>query len=162
MSLDKDGNTVGADESMNPEYLEITIDKFILRVKNNLRYSPGHVWIGEENQQYVVGLTDYAQRKGGDILFIEFTKEKSLIKAGDPIATYETIKAVLDVPAPFDCEIAATNDALENQPEFMNEDPYGEGWLAHVKPVKPDSVETLLTPERYFELMKKEAESIVS
>ena len=144
---------------MNPEYIEAAVDKFILRVKKGLRYSPDHVWIGEETQQYKVGLTDYAQRRGGDIVFIEFPRANGIIKVGDPIASYETIKAALEVAAPFDCELVDCNRALEEQPELMNEDPYGAGWVARVKPADPESVEALLTPDSYFELMKEEAEN---
>jgi glycine cleavage system H protein len=144
---------------MNPEYLEAAIDKFILRVKNGLRYSPDHVWIRDENQQYVVGLTDYAQRRGGDIVFLEFPSANGPVKAGEPVASYETIKTALEVTAPFDCEIVDCNRALEEQPELMNEDPYGAGWVVRVKPADPESVQALLSPERYFELMKEEAEN---
>jgi len=150
-----------ADEGgiMRPEYIETTIGKFILRVKRGLRYSGEHVWVSEENQQYCVGLTDYAQRRGGDIIFIEFPSANGLVKAGEPLALYETIKAALEVAAPFDCEIVDRNYDLEDQPESMNEDPYGAGWVARVKPADPESVEALLSPERYFELMKEEAEN---
>jgi glycine cleavage system H protein len=143
---------------MSHEYMEAAIDKFVLRVKKGLRYSADHVWISEENQQCVVGLTDYAQRRGGDIVFLEFPTAKGLVKAKEPIANYETIKAVLEVTAPFDCEIVDCNRALEDRPELMNEDPYGAGWVARVKPANPESVEALLPPHRYFELMKEEAE----
>jgi glycine cleavage system H protein len=147
---------------MSPEYLEATIDKFILRVKKGLRYSVDHVWVSEENQQYLLGLTDYAQRIGGDIVFIEFMRIGSLIKAGEPLALYETIKAALEVPAPFDCEIVDRNQSLEDQSEFLNDDPYGEGWVVRVKPVDPESIKALLSPESYFELMKEEAEKAIS
>ncbi len=143
---------------MSPEYLEATIDKFILRVKKGLRYSADHVWVSEENQQYMVGLTDYAQRRGGDIVFLEFPSTDGVVEAGDAIARYETIKAALEVAAPFDCEIVVCNRALEEQPELVNEDPYGAGWVARVKPANPEGVKELLPPERYFELMKVEAE----
>ncbi len=146
---------------MNPEYIEATIDKFILRVKKGLRYSTDHVWVGEENQRYFVGLTDYAQRRGGDIIFIEFPSANGLVKAGEPLALYETIKAALEVAAPFDCEIVDRNQSLEDQPEFLNDDPYGEGWVVRVKPVNPESVKVLLSPESYFELMKEEAEKAI-
>ena len=145
---------------MSPEYMEATIDKFILRVKRGLRYSADHVWVSEENQQHLVGLTDYAQRRGGDIVFLEFTIADGLVKAGEPVARYETIKAALEVTAPFDCEIADCNRALEEQPELVNEDPYGAGWVARVKPADPESVKSLLSSERYFELMEEEAESV--
>jgi glycine cleavage system H protein len=147
---------------MSPEYLEATIDKFILRVKKGLRYSVDHVWVSEENQQYLLGLTDYAQRIGGDIVFIEFMRIGSLIKAGEPLALYETIKAALEVPAPFDCEIVDRNQSLEDQSEFLNDDPYGQGWVVRVKPVDPESIKALLSPESYFELMKEEAEKAIS
>jgi glycine cleavage system H protein len=146
---------------MTPEYLEATIDKFILRVKKGIRYSADHVWVREENQQYLVGLTDYAQRIGGDIVFIEFMGAGSLIKTGEPLALYETIKAALEVAAPFDCEIVDSNHDLEDQPEFLNDDPYREGWVVRVKPVDPESVKALLSPESYFKLMKEEAEKAI-
>jgi glycine cleavage system H protein len=145
---------------MSPEYMEATIDKFILRVRKGLRYSADHVWVREENQQCVVGLTDYAQRRGGDIVFLEFPSADGLVKAGEPVARHETIKAALEVMAPFDCEIVDCNRALEEQPELVNEDPYGAGWVARLKPADPESVEVLLSPERYFELMKEEAEGV--
>jgi glycine cleavage system H protein len=144
---------------MSPEYIEARIDKFILRVKKGLRYSADHVWVGEDNQRYCVGLTDYAQRRGGDIIFIEFHSANGLVKAGEHLALYETIKAALEVAAPFDCEMVDCNIALEERPELMNEDPYGAGWVARVKPADPESFEALLSPERYFELMKEEAEN---
>jgi glycine cleavage system H protein len=143
---------------MNPEYMEARIDKFILRVKKGLRYSADHVWVSEENGKCVVGLTDYAQRRGGDIVFLEFPSADGLIKAGEPVARYETIKAALEVAAPFDCNIVDCNRALQEQPEQVNEDPYGSGWVARVKPADPESIKSLMPPERYFELMKEEAE----
>lgn len=143
---------------MSSEFLETTIDKFLLRVKKSLRYSSDHVWVNKEGQHYSLGLTDYAQRKGGDIIFLEFPSTEGIVTAGGSIAHYETIKAVLDVKAPFDCEIIDLNHTLEAQPELINEDPYGAGWVARVKPINPESVETLLSPEKYFELMKKAEE----
>ena len=142
--------------------LEMIIDKFILKVKRDMRYSQDHVWVKEENQYCSLGLTDYAQRKGGDIVFLEFKRREGVIKEGDSVALYETIKAALDVPAPFDHKIVELNSILEEQPELINEDPYGAGWIARVKPVNPESPNTLLSPENYFELMKKLASSVTT
>jgi glycine cleavage system H protein len=147
---------------MSSQFLETTIDKFILRVKKDLRYSNDDVWVKKENGRYSLGLTDYAQRRGGDIVFLEFQSTESIIEAGGLIASYETIKAALDVKAPFDCGIIDKNHILAEQPELINEDPYGEGWIAHVKPVNPESFEALSSPEEYFELMKKKAEAALS
>ena len=147
---------------MSSQFLETTVDKFILRVKKGLRYSNDDVWVKKENGRYALGLTDYAQRRGGDIVFIEFQSTESIIEAGGLIASYETIKAALDVKAPFDCEIIESNHVLEEQPELINEDPYGAGWIARVNPINPESFEALLSPERYFELMKEKAEAASS
>ena len=137
------------------KFLETTIDKFILKVKLGLRYSNDHVWV-EENEGYsVLGLTDYGQRKGGDIIFMEFPSEEGILSVGDPVANYETIKAVLEVKAPFDSEILELNNKLVEQPELVNEDPFGAGWIVKVKPLDRNSFDSLLTPEKYLELMKK-------
>jgi len=133
---------------------KITIDKFLLVVKGDLRYSKDHVWVKKENEHCMLGLTDYAQRKGGDIVFLKFEDRDSLIKEGEPVALYETIKAALQVSAPFNHEILELNSILENQPELINEDPYGKGWIARVKPQNQKSINTLLSPEKYLELIK--------
>jgi glycine cleavage system H protein len=146
---------------VSSDFLETTVDKFVLRVKIGLMYSRDHVWARREDEHCLLGLTDYAQRRGGDIVFLEFSGAEGMIRAGEPFASYETIKAALDAKAPFDCEIAELNRALEDRPELINEDPYGAGWIARVKPVDPESVDSLLSPDEYFELMKKETEDSV-
>ena len=142
---------------MNSGFLEATVDKFILRVKWGLRYSRDHVWVEGGEQGCSLGITDYAQRKDGDIVFIELLPTEGVVEAGNPVALYETIKAALEVAAPFDCEVVEVNQALNERPELMNEDPYGEGWVARVEPVNRGDLEALLSPEEYFELMKEEA-----
>jgi glycine cleavage system H protein len=139
---------------MSSECLDLTIDKFLLRVRRGLRYSRDHVWV-EEGPVCSLGLTDYAQRKGADIVFLEYPRTEGVIEQGEPVALYETIKAALEVKAPFDCEIVETNRALEGRPELVNEDPYGEGWIARVRPLEPESVGGLLSPEEYLELMRE-------
>jgi glycine cleavage system H protein len=134
--------------------LEITIDKFLLVVKGDLRYSKDHVWVKIENEHCILGLTDYAQRKGGDIVFLKFEDRSGLIKEGEPVALYETIKAALNVSAPFNHQILELNSILEDQPELINEDPYGKGWIARVKPENQKSLNALLSPENYLELIK--------
>jgi glycine cleavage system H protein len=140
---------------MIPEFLETTIDKFILKVKMGLGYSNDHVWV-EKNELYcVLGLTDYGQRRGGDIVFLEFPKEEGIINAGEPVALYETIKTALEVKAPFDCEIIEVNNTLVEQPELVNEDPFGAGWIVKVNPLDRNGVDTMLSPKKYFELMQE-------
>ena len=134
--------------------MEIVIDKFLIAVKGDLRYSKDHIWVKKENQHCVLGLTDYAQRKGGDIVFLKFEHRGDIIKEGEPIAFYETIKAALNVSAPFTCEIVELNSILRDQPELINKDPYGTGWIARVKPENQKNLDTLLSPQNYSELIK--------
>lgn len=142
---------------MSAGFLEATVDKFILRVKKGLRYSRAHIWVEVGEQGCSLGITDYAQMKDGDIIFLEFLPTEGVVEAGDPVALYETIKAALEVAAPFDCEVVEVNRALVERPELMNEDPYGEGWVARVEHVNRGDLEVLLSPLAYFELMKEEA-----
>ena len=142
---------------MSAGFLEATVDKFVLRVKRGLRYSRDHVWVDVGEQGCSLGITDYAQRKDGDIVFLELLPTEGVVEAGDPVAIYETIKAALEVSAPFDCEVVEANQELNERPELMNENPYGEGWVARVEPVNRGDLEALLSPEEYFELMKEEA-----
>jgi glycine cleavage system H protein len=142
---------------MSAGFLEATVDKFILRVKIGLMYSRDHVWVEVGERGCSLGITDYAQRKDGDIVFLELLSTGRVVEAGNPVALYETIKAALEVAAPFDCEVVEANQALNERPELMNEDPYGEGWVARVEPVNRGDLEALLSPEEYFELMKEEA-----
>ncbi len=142
---------------MSTGFLEATVDKFILRVKIGLMYSRDHVWVEVGEQGCSLGITDYAQMKDGDIVFLELLPTGGVVEAGDPVALYETIKAALEVAAPFDCEVVEANRALNERPELMNEDPYGEGWVARVEPVNRGDLEALLSPEEYFALMKEEA-----
>ncbi len=158
--MEHDGGIPGG-EAVNSDFLETTVDKFVLKVKSGLRYSRDHVWVERGKERCSLGLTDYAQRRGGDIVFLEFPRAEGVIRAGEPFARYETIKAALDAKAPFDCVIAEVNRAMEDRPELINEDPYGAGWIARVEPVDPESVGSLLSPLEYFELMKKEAEERV-
>ena len=134
--------------------MEIVIDKFLIAVKGDLRYSKDHIWVKKENQHCVLGLTDYAQRKGGDIVFLKFEHRGGSIKEGEKVALYETIKVALNVPAPFDCEILELNSILEEKSELINEDPYGTGWIARVKPENQKYLDTLLSPQNYLELIK--------
>jgi len=141
---------------MAEEYLSVTVDKFQIRVRKGLRYTRDDVWVQERGRVRRVGLTDLAQRMGGDIVFVDFPG-RDTFKAGEPLATYETIKAVLDVKAPFDCAVKTFNEGLNEKPELINEDPYGAGWVAEVAAKSPAN--GLLTDQEYFSYMKEKAEA---
>ena len=133
---------------MKDNYYETTIDKFILRVKKGFKYTLDDVWVNKDESGIRIGLTDLAQRMGGDIVFIEHPSPPREYEAGETLAYYETIKAVLDVKAPFGCKVKKYNDAVIEAPELINKDPYGEGWIAEIIPIS--EIDGLLTAEEYL------------
>ena len=139
---------------MAEEYLQMTADKFIFRVKKNLLYSPDDVWVDAAGAKVKVGVTDFFQRRGGDIIFLEPPRQGDSLTRGSRFASFETIKVVFDVISPVSGVITSTNAELEANPETMNADPYGKGWIAEVALADVGELDGLLTPEAYLELMK--------
>jgi glycine cleavage system H protein len=140
------------------EYLETTVDKFTFRVPLDRQYTSGHLWLKEEDGLVRVGLTDYLQQTSGDVAFAEVTGADSHLAAGDVLATVETIKVNLDVQSPLSGIVRETNPALEDAPELVNQDPYGQGWLALLAPDDWAAQRAdLLDPPAYLEQMQAEA-----
>jgi glycine cleavage system H protein len=134
------------------EYLELKADKFVFRAKKGLRYSHDEVWVSTEGKLVRVGITDFAQRRGGDIVFANITPAGTEVTSGGLLGSYETVKMVKDILSPLDGVIREVNPTLESRPEVINSDPYGEGWVAVIEPAtKPEG---LLSEEEYFEQMK--------
>ncbi len=134
------------------EYLEVKADKFVFRAKKGLRYSRDEVWLSTEGNVVRVGVTDFAQRRGGDIVFADITPAGTEVTRGRLLGSYETVKMVRDILSPLDGAIREVNPALESRPEVINNDPYGEGWVAVIEPTKKP--EELLSADEYFEQMK--------
>ena len=142
-----------------PEYLELTVDKFTFKIATDRLYSPEGMWIKEEDGNVRIGLSDFFQQRNGDVAFAEITEEGTELGAEDEIATVETIKVDIGLETPVAGAIVAVNPAMEMEPEKINFDPYGEGWLAVVEPDDWEAARAgLLTPEAYFERVKVEAE----
>jgi glycine cleavage system H protein len=142
------------------EYLQTTIDKFIFRVKTGNLYSEAGVWAAWDAARGVarVGLTDFRQQSSGDVAFVELPPVGQTVSAGDDLASIETVKVDLAAPAPFDGEVTAVNPGLEDEPELINQEPYGKGWLAELKPaVWP--VADLLDAPAYLAVMAEQAEA---
>jgi glycine cleavage system H protein len=134
------------------DYYEHTADKFVFRAKKGLLYSRDEVWVSVEGGVIRVGITDYAQRRGSDIVFIDVGKPGTRFERGGAIGSYETVKMITDILAPIGGVIREVNPALESKPETINSDPYGAGWIAVIEPsAKPEG---LLTAEQYFDAMK--------
>ena len=131
------------------------VDKFIFTVKKDRLYTENDVWINIEEGKAKIGVTDFLQRRGGDAVFVELPKKGSNVRRLDEIANFETIKAVLTVISPFNGIISEVNTSLNDKPELINEDPYGEGWLVLISPSNlEEDKKHLMSAEKYFELMK--------
>lgn len=142
------------------EFLETTIDKFTFKVAADRLYTADHLWVRWEEGLVRVGLTDYLQQTSGDVAFAEAKPAGTGLARDDELAEIETMKTNLSVPSPVSGVIKLVNLRLEDEPELVNQDPYGEGWLAQVEPDDWDTDKTnLLDAPAYFEQMRAEAEA---
>ncbi len=142
-----------------PEFLETTVDKFTFKVATDRLYTDGHLWVKPENGLVRVGLSDYIQQSSGDVAFAEPEPVGTQLAPGDDLGSIETIKVNLMFPSPVSGVIKEVNPLLEDRPELVNQNPYDEGWLVLVEVTDWEADRAkLLDPERYFELMKTEAE----
>jgi glycine cleavage system H protein len=114
----------------------------------NLRYTESHEWVAETDDSVRFGITDFAQDELGDIVFLELPDEGDSLEAGTACVTIESIKAISDVYSPVDGVVVETNDRLLDEPEVINEDPYGDGWLVELQAEVGDE---LLDPQEYSE-----------
>jgi glycine cleavage system H protein len=142
-----------------PEYYETTVDKFSFKVRTDYLYSPYDAWARVEGDIATVGVTDLLQRKLGDIAFVESPDVGTAIEQDDQMGTLESAKATVDLTCPVTGEVVESNTELEMAPERVNESPYEDGWLLKVRLTNWDEDRVaLLTPEAYFELLKKKAQ----
>ena len=118
-------------------------------IPDDLRYIESHEWVREEDGVVRVGITDFAQDELGDVVFVELPSEGEEYDEDEAFGVIESIKAVSDVYAPLAGTVTEVNDAVIDEPELLNDDTYGEGWLIEMDP--EESVETLLSPEEYAE-----------
>ena len=121
-------------------------------VPGDLRYTKSHEWVRTLPDGSVeIGITDHAQQALGDMVFVEVPETGRQVAAGDAFAVVESVKAASDVYSPLAGEVLAGNDALAAQPELVNQDPYGQGWIARLKPATAADVEGLMDAARYAE-----------
>ena len=120
-----------------------------MNVPTNLKYTSEHEWIRVEGDIAYVGITDYAQAQLGDIVFVDIQTEGETLAAGDVFGTIEVVKTVSDLFLPVAGEVLEQNAALADQPELVNTDPYGEGWLIKIKPAADADYDALLDAEGY-------------
>ncbi|WP_300602696.1 glycine cleavage system protein GcvH [Niabella sp.] len=118
-----------------------------------LRYTKDHEWVSLEGDVATIGITDFAQRELGDIVYVEVETIGNSLKAGDVFGTVEAVKTVSDLFLPVDGEVTELNEALGNAPELVNTDPYGEGWMIKMKVSNPSDVAALLDAAGYQSLV---------
>lgn len=147
LSQGADGKSVGI---LN--HLEVDMSS------NELRFTRTHCWVREEGGEVVVGITDYAQEQMSELTFVELPEVGEHMEAEEEIAVVESVKAANDVYAPVAGTVTAVNEALVEQPELVNHDPFGKGWLFKLKPDHKADLEDLLDADAYETELPEEEE----
>ncbi len=125
----------------------------------NLRYIKEHEWARQEGNRVVVGITDYAQKELGDVVFVELPEVGTTIEAMGTFGVVESVKAVSDLYAPVSGTIVEANTILEDQPELVNASPYGQGWMVVIEAANPEEFQQLLTAAEYQAYVAQEKSS---
>lgn len=148
------------------EFLQVTVDKFTFKVATDRLYTPEGEWIRPpsscESNRVRVGVTDFFQQHSGDVAFVNLKPEGTTVRLGDEFAEVETMKVNVELAAPVSGTIVRLNEALVLKPELLNEDPYGDSWLAEIEASHWESDRAaLLDAPAYLAVMKAEAEEEV-
>jgi glycine cleavage system H protein len=124
-----------------------------MNVPENLLYTKDHEWIKLEGEEGIIGITDYAQDKLGDIVFLEIKEVGTKVKQFEEIGTIESVKAASDIYSPVTGEIIQVNSEVIDTPEIINKDPYLKGWMAKIKIEDKNELNNLLKPDDYKKLI---------
>lgn len=130
----------------------------MVHVPEDLHYSKDHEWVRVEGDVAVIGISDYAQNSLGDVVYVELPKAGEEFLVNESFGSVESVKAVSEVFAPVSGAVTQVNDALGDEPEKVNEDPYGEGWMIRIRMTSPGQVDSLLTAAEYEDFTKAETE----
>jgi glycine cleavage system H protein len=121
------------------------------------RYAKSHEWIHVEGDTGTIGITEYAQKELGDVVFVDLPKVGTELELGDELGSIESVKAVSELFSPISGEVIEVNEALADKPDLVNSDPYGDGWMVRVKLTRPDEADVLMSAEEYDEYVEREA-----
>jgi glycine cleavage system H protein len=127
-------------------------------VPENLHYSKDHEWVRVDGDIAVIGITDYAQNSLGDVVYVELPKAGDEFSSNESFGSVESVKAVSEVFSPVAGQVVQINETLADEPEKVNEDPYGEGWMIRIRMSNAGEVDSLLTAEEYEDFTKAETE----
>ncbi len=128
-----------------------------MNIPDNLRYTKDHEWVRIDGDSIHVGITDYAQNELGDIVFVEFLEEGSIVSQGDSFGTVESVKAVSDLYVPAGGTITEINSDLMDAPELVNQDCYGDAWMIIIELDDPAELDELMDAGAYAEYLAQEA-----
>jgi len=126
-----------------------------MNIPENLYYTSDHEWISVKGNNGTVGVTDFAQHQLGDIVFIDVTSVGETIAQGETFGTIEAVKTVSDLLLPVEAEIVEFNDLLNDQPELVNKDPYGDGWIVKIKIADAAQVGSLMNAAEYKKIVEE-------
>lgn len=124
-------------------------------IPQQLQYTPTHEWVRKDEDVLTIGITDHAQTMLGDLVYVELPEVETSFDNGQEFAVVESVKAAADVYCPLSCEVVEVNDAVIENPQLINEDPYGKGWLIRVR--AHDAVSGLLNADEYSKVVASEA-----
>jgi glycine cleavage system H protein len=121
------------------------------------RYAKSHEYVHVEGNTGTIGITDYAQKELGDVVFVELPQVGSQLEVGDELGSIESVKAVSELFSPVTGEVVEVNEALAEKPELVNTDPYGDGWMVKIRLGAADEEDELMNAEEYEEYIEKES-----
>ena len=127
-------------------------------VPEDLHYSKDHEWVRVDGGEAIIGITDYAQNSLGDVVYVELPKVNDEFASNEAFGSVESVKAVSEVFNPVSGTVVKINESLADEPETVNTDPYGAGWMIRVKMSSPGEVDSLLTAAEYEDFTKAESE----
>jgi glycine cleavage system H protein len=123
-----------------------------MNIPENLKYTKDHEWIKVEDKIGIIGVTDFAQKELGDIIYLDITASDE-INVGDTLGTIEAVKTVSDLFSPVSGKFLEANKSINDNPAVVNKDPYGQGWMVKIHLTNPSELDELLTPGQYKELV---------
>jgi glycine cleavage system H protein len=132
--------------------------QLMANVPEDLHYSKDHEWVRVDGGNAIIGITDYAQKSLGDVVYVELPKAGENFSANESFGSVESVKAVSEMFIPVSGSVVEANEVLSDEPEKVNADPYGEGWMISVRMSSPGEVDRLLTAAEYEDFTKAETE----
>jgi|TARA_B110000483_G_scaffold11702_1_gene13475 glycine cleavage system H protein len=124
-----------------------------MNIPADLKYTKDHEWLRLDGEVALVGITDFAQSELGDIVFIDISTEGEKLNKEEVFGSVEAVKTVSDLYVPMECEILEVNELLDGNPELVNEDPYGKGWMVKIKLSDSDVINELMNADQYADLL---------